>query len=202
MIIAVVGTDTGVGKTSAARSLLSYFKRTAAATMIKPFVTGTRTAIGPARYRKALSPYGAIRLGEPRVPMKRVKNYIAKENAAHEITIIEGIGGVMVPLEAGTLWCDFHQECGWPCVVIARGGLGTISHTLLTIEALTKRNIPILGFVLNGGARRAALENASIIAEFTKIESLGIVAYDSKRVSRAWNAGADWSLLEARHGRN
>ncbi|MES2745558.1 MAG: adenosylmethionine--8-amino-7-oxononanoate transaminase [Bdellovibrionota bacterium] len=69
--------------------------------------------------------------------------------------IIEGAGGLMVPLnDKNETWLDFLQETRMPVLLVATSGLGTINHTLLSIEALQSRAIPILGLVLNGPEHR------------------------------------------------
>ena len=66
------------------------------------------------------------------------------------LLIVEGAGGVMVPLTRRTLFIDIFQRWGAPVIVCARTALGTINHTLLTIEALRRRHIPMLGVVFVG----------------------------------------------------
>lgn len=165
---------------------------------IKPYAAGTNPDAfnappSPAQYRRALSPYGAARLGEKPVSMKRVVDYVLKIQP----DVIEGIGGVLVPLDSKNTWLDFHARFRWPAVIIARAGLGTINHTLLTIEALCARKIPILGFILNAPVptpRRVARENSAIIEKFSRIESLGLVPY-SRNVRQAWTRGVRWEAI-------
>lgn len=212
--IAVVGTDTGVGKTCAARSLLDRLLAGGSnCGALKPFVTGevegrwsdpdrldvrVSSGTGPAQYRLPLSPYGAIRRGEQETPLDDVTAYIALKIEIHDVVVIEGIGGVLVPLAKGVTWLDFHARHLWPAIVVARAGLGTINHSLLTIDALRSRNIPISGFVLAATtpvAEEDAEENAVIITEFTGADCLGIVPFEEDDVKASWDRHVDWNRV-------
>lgn len=87
--------------------------------------------------------------------------------------VVEGAGGVMVPLNSDFLIIDLIKKLGLPVIVVARSGLGTINHTLLTIEALRHRDIEILGIVLNGKkneANKAAIEEIGRVRVIAEIE--------------------------------
>ncbi|RMH58234.1 MAG: dethiobiotin synthase [Candidatus Hydrogenedentota bacterium] len=210
-VLAVVGTDTGVGKTEAVRALVSFLRRGGEdAVPIKPYVSGSigerwedldRLGIEekdypPARFRAALSPYGAVRRGEPSIPISDVEEYLSNALRGHDWGIIEGIGGVMVPLDRQNTWLDLQARHSWPALLIARSGLGTLNHTLLTLEALRIREIETVGVVFADGTggvtEEDARENAAIIAEKTAVAIRGIVPYSSDPGS-AWACNVDWS---------
>ena len=213
--LSVVGTDTGVGKTRAADAARRYFAQGRRIAAIKPFVTGGEHGSWedlsildpeaeyrtPARYQRPLSPYGAIRRGEREVPVAVVEEYldgIAVRNL--DGVIIEGIGGIFVPVDRNELWIDLHARRAWPALLVARAGLGTINHTLLTLEALKTRSVDVIGFVLSATGplqRLDAEENAAMISERSGIESLGIVDYDPK-CGGAWDKAVNWSRVEER----
>lgn len=214
--IAVIGTDTGVGKTLAARSLLDFFRAGGQNVgAIKPFISGiegTRwpdlDALGidplstPARYRLPLSPYGAIRRGEDEIDLEEVRAHIDSQCRSCDVAVIEGIGGVLVPVARGMTWLDLHTEYGWRSVLVARAGLGTINHALLTAEACAARGISIAGFILNAVAPVAevdAEENAAIIREFTGLACLGLVPHATGDTGSAWSRSVDWTLLDHAH---
>ena len=83
--------------------------------------------------------------------------------------IIECAGGLMVPINRNFLQIDLIKKWGTPVVLVARSGLGTLNHTFLSIEALRKRAIPILGIILNGELHK---DNPKTIEEFSKIKIL------------------------------
>ena len=83
--------------------------------------------------------------------------------------IIEGAGGVLVPLNSHALMIDLIKHLNVPAIVVARTSLGTINHTLLTLEALRARDITLLGIILNGDAE---VENEAAIAHYGNVEIL------------------------------
>ncbi|HEY9788636.1 MAG TPA: AAA family ATPase, partial [Candidatus Obscuribacterales bacterium] len=98
--------------------------------------------------------------------------------------IVEGAGGVLVPLNGRHTMLDLMQHLQVPVVVVARTQLGTINHTLLTLEALNARNIKIFGIVLNGEPNednRRSIEHFGGVPVIAQIERL----HDLSRASLA-----------------
>jgi dethiobiotin synthetase len=97
--------------------------------------------------------------------------------ARYELRMGEGVGGVMVPLRRDLLLADLLRELKIPTLVVAKSGLGTINHTLLTLEALRHREIPVLGVVFSDGesGEDALLveDNMRTIAEMGRVEVFG-----------------------------
>ena len=97
----------------------------------------------------------------------------ARHARTHRAVIVEGVGGALVPLcDDGTLLATFFQRLALPCVVVAASTLGTINHTLLTLEALRARGIAVAGVVLNG---RTNPENSRAIARFGEVRIIAEV---------------------------
>jgi len=85
--------------------------------------------------------------------------------------IVEGIGGILVPLtDSGYLMAELTRRLKLPCVLVARSTLGTINHTLLSIESLRRRKIPLLGVFINGPKNR---DNRNAIERFGDVPVLG-----------------------------
>jgi dethiobiotin synthetase len=84
--------------------------------------------------------------------------------------VIEGAGGLMVPLNPQTLFIDVFARCNIPLILCARTRLGTINHTLLSIEAIRARNIPLLGVAFIGDLNE---ESENVITEIGKVKRLG-----------------------------
>ena len=145
----------------------------------KPFQTGckdgtdlefvqTQTGLGPEhfspeayRFQEPLSPNQAAELEGVRIDPKRVR----LPEPAQDHLVIEGVGGLMVPLNETELFIDWAADLGLPVLLVARSGLGTLNHCLLSLEALKARNLECLGVVLNGplhGANRASLEQRGV----------------------------------------
>src|SRR5204863_9530096 len=88
--------------------------------------------------------------------------------ARHEVTLVEGAGGLLVPVGPGWTIADLAAALGLPLVVVARPGLGTVNHTLLTLEAARAAGLEVAAVVLNGDDLLAA-SNAELIEEFADV---------------------------------
>ncbi len=208
--IFVTGTDTGVGKTFLSALLVKLLNEAGVrTTYFKPVATGCESGNilpedvafvsevaqvdlsdpihCPVRYQKPLAPLAAARLEDRPVSLGLIVerfNTLAKSN---EFVVVEGVGGLMVPLAPGYLVADLMQELGLPSVVVARPGLGTINHTLMTIQGLQKRGIPVLGFITSGHKQEgdeAAQTSPALIEEFSGTRFLGHVPlFEPGRIS-------------------
>jgi len=158
MILLVTGTDTGVGKTvvTAAVAVLTEGLRVA---VLKPAQTGTalgdddaatvRRLAGPgittrtlARYPDPLAPLAAARISRlPALTLDDTLAAVASLGEDHDLVLIEGAGGLLVPMGHGWTVADLAMQLDCPALVVARAGLGTINHTALTLEALERRRI-------------------------------------------------------------
>ncbi|HEX2392628.1 MAG TPA: dethiobiotin synthase [Solirubrobacterales bacterium] len=156
MGVFVTGTDTEVGKTvlaaAIARTLAAEGLRVA---VFKPAVTGLEEAaeadhellrrasgsaqrdeeIAPYRYGPPASPHLAAALAGEEIEPARLREAARAAAASAEILVCEGVGGLLVPLSSGYLVRDLAVDLGYPVAVAASPGLGTINHTLLTVEA-------------------------------------------------------------------
>ncbi len=192
----VTGTDTGVGKTVVAAAMLATLRaqgtRVAA---FKPVLTGTDEPVdpdwppddelladaagmraedvAPARYGPPASPHLAAALADRPLDLAAVRAAFDARAAEAEVVIVEGVGGLLVPLTPDHLVRDFARDLGLPLVIAARPGLGTINHTLLTIEAARAAGLTIAGVVLTPWrVRRDAIEddNRATIARLGQVE--------------------------------
>lgn len=171
--IFVTGTDTGIGKTVVSALLCKAFN----AGYWKPVQSGTEEGTDaafiqtltqlpdshfyPSTYllRQPLSPHAAAEIDGVEIEMHRFLLPEFRQNTL----IIEGAGGVLVPLNKDALMIDLIQQLDVPVIVVARSTLGTINHTLLTLHALRSCSISILGVILNGPTNPG---NAKAIAEY------------------------------------
>lgn len=178
----ITGTDTEIGKTLVSALLVkalnaSYWKPTQSGLEDETDTEFVKRVSGCSDDR--IIPE-AFRLTQPLSPhISSVKDGIQIElddfnlpEFQTETLIIEGAGGVLVPLNWKTLQIDLFKKLNVPVVVIARTKLGTINHTLLTLEALRNREIPIHGVILNGNFN---LENRNSIEKIGKVKILGWV---------------------------
>ena len=159
--IFVTGTGTGVGKTIVCAVLMSgikgkYFKPVQSG-LSEPTDTQTvmkMTGLSPKhfhpeiyRLKEPLSPHASsakegirIRLSAMEIP----------KAAPFEYLVAEGAGGIMVPLNEKHLIADLMKKWNLPVILVAKSGLGTINHTLLSIQQLKRYNIEIFGVVMDG----------------------------------------------------
>ena len=168
----VTGTGTEVGKTVVSAGLVSAL----GGDYWKPVQTGcledsdTDTvarlaALGPGRthppthvYQAPLSPHEAARLEGAAIDLA---DFALPET--ERAIVVEGAGGVLVPLNDRHTMADLMSRLGLTCVLVALSTLGTINHTLLSLEALKSRDIPVLGVIMNGELNAA---NADAIRSF------------------------------------
>lgn len=153
----VTGTDTGVGKTVAS----AWLVRKTGARYWKPIQSGIADG---ADYQTVLDLNPGIvieptifELTAPRSPHEAAaKDGVAitldriKAPPGDSLLVTEGAGGVLVPLNDDTLMIDLMKTLGFPVIVVARSTLGTINHTLLTLEALRARDLTVAGVIMNG----------------------------------------------------
>ncbi len=106
--------------------------------------------------------------------------------------IVEGAGGALVPLSRGLLYADLFANWQKPVIIVARAGLGTINHSLLTIEALRVRDVPIHGIAFIGDAHQ---DSAEIVCEISGVKQLGrlphLQSLNAKALSAAFAANFD-----------
>lgn len=158
-LLIVTGTDTGVGKTIVTAALAAA--KGSRVAVVKPAQTGgdsdVDTVVGLAApafgktlasFPDPLAPLAAARLsGEDPLDLYAVTDAIKEIAAAHELTLVEGAGGVLVPMglrPGGQPWtiADLAVALDAAAIVVTRAGLGTLNHTALTLEALERRGIP------------------------------------------------------------
>jgi len=187
--VCVTGTDTGIGKTVVSACLVrawhaSYWKPVQSGTADGDHDTATvvrLAALAPDRHappayalRAPLSPHAAAALEGIAIDLDR----LAALPALPAPLVVEGAGGVLVPLTDRHLMIDLMARLALPVVLVARSALGTINHTLLSLMALRSRGIAIAGVVLNGPpnpGNRAAIESHGairIIAELPPADPL------------------------------
>jgi len=184
----ITGTDTDIGKTVFSAALMLGLETAKQKPHYwKPIQSGiddsvdTRTVqkitnlpderFLPEKYifSEPLSPHRAAEIDGIEIDIDQLSdaNNITESDG---IMIIEGAGGLMVPLTRDNLQINLYKKWNIPVVLCARTGLGTINHTLLSLEALWSRDIPLKGIVFIGEEN---LDNIRTIAEFSKVKILG-----------------------------
>jgi len=199
--IFIAGTDTGVGKTLIAAGLTRLLSnRGVQVGVMKPVASGGIPSedgkllqkaaklpdsaypdIVPVHYRQPLAPYTAS-WKEGAVPLDKIEKTFQKAKKKYDCMIVEGIGGVLVPITREFLAIDWMVKWKLPTLVVARAGLGTLNHILLTIEALRKRKIELLGVVVNGykGKELSEKTNVQALRKLLKTPVYGPVPFNPK----------------------
>lgn len=176
----VAGTDTHVGKTVVAAALLVALRQYVNAAPMKPVQTGAyiknntlispdlefvlRTArmsfpkavaalASPYCFRKACSPHLAAAFVNRRISGRRILRAAAQLYKRYDFLVVEGAGGILVPVNRSQTMLDVIAMLKFPVLVVARPGLGTLNHTFLTLRALSAENIPVVGIVLSDATR-------------------------------------------------
>ncbi len=166
----VTGTDTGVGKTRVSCALaIGLRQRGLDVGVMKPIETGVdadgpqdalalRDASGsqdpldeicPVALALPAAPAVAARdAGQP-IALDRIERAFRRLRARHDCVVAEGAGGLLVPVTEALSMADLARRLGLPLLVVARAALGTINHTLLTLEAAVARGLPVHGVVLS-----------------------------------------------------
>jgi dethiobiotin synthetase len=203
--IFITGTDTGVGKTYVTAALLAELRRRGVrAAAFKPIACGAGgrrdaeiyaelmnheqplDAINPIYLSHPLAPSVAAKLERKRIDMRRVGVAYRRLAADYPIVLIEGAGGLLVPIRENYFVADMAKTLGLPLLVVARLGLGTINHSLLTVRAARAIGLKVRGMVLNdtvGGKRGlAAKTNIEAVPELCGVPLLGVMPHGKNRL--------------------
>ena len=222
----VTGTDTEVGKTFVTALLGRVFQEMGRDVgVMKPVQCGGDDAaflrkvlgisdplseINPCYAPEPLSPHLAFARQKKRVEVSRILRGYDRLSRRHEVMLVEGAGGVMVPVRGRYLMVDLMTDLALPVIVVARAGLGTINHTLLTIEQLRARGLTVAGLILNqsvAGPKGAAEEdNPRTLQKLSGVPVIGQVPYTRRKADQrealardpAWRASAGRLLTDQR----
>jgi len=197
----VTGTDTGVGKTLVAAALTRYLRREGVDVgVMKPVESGVTSPatlgpdaallqwaaatedspdlVSPYRLCAPLAPSLAAQEAGERIDLERIGAAKVALEQRHEFLVVEGAGGLFVPLAGGLLVADLVLQLRLPLLVVCRPGLGTINHTLLTVHAARTMAIPLAGFIINGMPSHPDAAEASAphtLASLASADLLGVL---------------------------
>jgi dethiobiotin synthetase len=217
--LAVVGTGTGVGKTVVTAALAFGFRAAGfAVSVIKPVASGGVARNGklvspdvlwlkrvlqldtpleimnPVCYRAPLAPWvaGLVERRKTAFGMVRLVRRaldLLRRRSPGGIILVEGVGGVLVPLNERETVASLCARLGLPALVVGRAGLGTINHTWLSVEALRARGVKVAGVILNGaaGSDQAERRNAWAVSRLAGVKVIAVLP----RVP-GMRAGGEW----------
>lgn len=215
----ITGTDTAVGKTLVTTALaLCLAQRGLSVGAMKPVETGygdggvansdaarLYTAAGmrapvdtmcPYRFPDPLAPLDAARRAGTTIRLQKIVTAFRSLAARYEVMLVEGAGGVLVPLSERADMRDLIERIGLPVLVVGRTSLGGINHVLLTVEALARRNIAIAGIILNRtkAAARGTVDGMqesstlALLRERIGVPVVGPVSYEPL-LGHSWEQG-------------
>ena len=192
----ICGTDTDVGKTL----ISSFFVRGLKSFYWKPIQSGIETETDSQSilrlsgikkekilkeayiFEKPVSPHWAAEIDGKKIDINLLN--LPKIDGS---IVIETAGGLMVPITRNFLQIDQIRKWNLPVIIVCRSSLGTLNHTLLTIEALKKRNIKILGLIINGEKH---FDNPKTLREFSKLPIIAefprLNNIDKNNLDRLW----------------
>ena len=177
----ITGIGTGIGKTLISAILTEKLKAdywkpiqsgdldTSDSITISSLISNTQTVIHPESYRltQPLSPHLSARLDGIEIDLSKINMPLTNSNL-----IIEGAGGLMVPLNEKELIIDLIKKLNVEVILVSQNYLGSINHTLLSINLLNQYEIPVKGIIFNGDEN---VETERYIQQYTKIKKLGNV---------------------------
>ncbi len=201
----ITGTDTGVGKTFVAAGLARCLKNRGIATgVLKPAETGCVLRKGrripsdgtflkymagaaepieemvPYRLAAPLAPQVAAEREGIRIQTRRLESAFRKVSSGYAFTLVEGAGGILVPVTRKTTMVDLMKRFKLPVLLVSRIGLGTLNHTLLTLYYLTQHRVPVVGIVFNdpdGCRDLSARSNPATLEQWTSVPILGNIPF-------------------------
>ncbi len=192
----ITGTDTDVGKTTISGAILYWASKLMKSGYLKLIQTGTThdddTIYLRKKIKNALFFEPVYRFPEPLSPHLAATNFGTEISESRlfdcffecsdkcDLLIIEGAGGVMVPITYSFLQIEWIKKVGIPVIIVSEDKLGAINHSLLTVESLNRRNIPILGIVLNKHTRDFG--NFETISKFTQKRVIGPVPFVTNNI--------------------
>lgn len=200
--IFVTGTDTGVGKTVVSATIALALRQSGKrVTVMKPVQTGAgedgltdiefiQKVIGTDRLQEAVCPYRlelplaplvAAKLAGQLIDVDKIKSAYFDLSSSHDVVIVEGAGGLLVPITETYFMSDLASDLRLGLIIVIRPGLGTLNHTLLTLEHARSRGLSILGFVINNYPDIPTLAertNPELLLELTGEKILGVIPHD------------------------
>jgi dethiobiotin synthetase len=199
----VTGTDTGVGKTIVATGIAGAMRKDGIDVgVMKPIATGipqgngfrssdaellakisgskdSENEINPVFLPLEASPLAASKALNIDIKLDEIFSAFKRLADKHDFVIVEGIGGVMVPVKQNYYVIDMIKEMNLPVLIVSRAALGTLNHTVLTVRACKEYDLNIAGIVLNGVRNDNFAEKTAseLIRDLTEIFVIGSIPF-------------------------
>jgi len=206
----ITGTDTGVGKTIIAGTLIRVLSFLGVKTgAMKPVESGCmregdvlipsdgiflkRTAqmqesikqVTPFCFESPLAPLPASKLEKKNISITEIRKVFYRLYSHYDAVVMEGIGGLMVPLKTNYFVVDLARETGLPLIVVAKPGLGSINHTMLTVNYALREGLQVAGIIINYSHppenSLAEETNPQVLKQICPVPLIGIFPYLKNR---------------------
>ena len=197
----ITGTDTGVGKTIVAAGIASVLRQSGINIgVMKPLASGDRRdaillrqaaatsdaldLINPIFFSQPLAPSMAAQIDGREVGWEAIRQGFELLSEIHPFLIVEGVGGIAVPLSSDYQVIDMIKQFQLPLLIVAHSHLGTINHTTLTVAYAKQHGVTPMGIILN--TRQPVTDDPSLLSNpaeiyrLTKIPILGTLPFDSR----------------------
>jgi dethiobiotin synthetase len=216
----ITGTDTGVGKTVVTAAFLAWLRHQGLKPgVMKPIETGVDSEcsspansdalflmecggiedalaeVCPIRMKPAASPFQAATIENRSIQPERILSAYRTLSGKYDWILVEGIGGVRVPIIHDYGVVDLMRDLGLPAVVVARYPLGTLNHTLMTLDTLKQNGIPVRGVIFNRAGPEAPntieqgqprlieeLSGVKVLGEFPYIDNLNTESFTPEKL--------------------
>ncbi|TAN62675.1 adenosylmethionine--8-amino-7-oxononanoate transaminase [bacterium] len=193
--IFITATDTGAGKTVISCALgLALKKKGIDVGVMKPFqcsgndadfliktleIKDEKSLVNPYYAKEPLAPYVAFKRARIKIDLEKIFNAYKELKKRHEFLIVEGAGGLLVPIKENYLTADLIRDLDIPALIVARAGLGTLNHSLITQRYALDYGIKVKGVILNGfkGKTLAEKTNPRVLRDFLDVPLLAVVPF-------------------------
>jgi len=202
----VTGTDTGVGKTIITAALIKASNLLGfRACGMKPIETGclrkgdklipsdgafiktiahmeeTMNRVTPCCFEEPLAPLPASEIEGTTVDFEKIRKEYAALSHKYDVVVVEGIGGLLVPIRKDYFVLDLARDLGLPTIVVSRPGLGAINHTMLSVNYAIKEGLAVTGIIINYSrppdGSPAENTNPDVIKKISPVPVIGIFPY-------------------------
>jgi dethiobiotin synthetase len=201
----IAGTDTGVGKTVIAAGLAGLYRQLGMRVgVMKPIESGCKRLeeglypqdalflkkmssspdvldqIVPYRLELPVTPSVAAKMEGIEIDLEKVKHIYQQLERTYDLMLVEGVGGLLAPLYKRLTSVDLIRLLGIPMIVVARNTLGTINHTLLTVEHARQRGLTLVGIIINNSDADPDVSsetNPEVIRQLSGVPLLGVIPY-------------------------
>ena len=215
----ITGTDTGVGKTLVAGGIAALLKNKGINVgVMKPIATGCKwvdnnlvsedavflksitnvedeyALINPVNFEQSLAPSIAARLSNTKIDIEKIHTSYDILCERHDYMIVEGIGGLLVPIDEYYFVVDMAEEMELPVIVVCSPTLGTINHTLLTVSYARQHGLDVKGIIINESAENCDIivndTNTDEIKRLTGLPIIGTIPFDKRLDTQKYNKEA------------